>query len=262
MIGLTLFWGAAVNACGQTSEVQVLQPILLDKMSLSGIGLKQINLKNEPERAFFQKNLYRGEELSVYIVSSQSWPGKMDNFSIDEYVYIFNGKSRARPQDGKDIFFQTGEHFVIPKGFTGDWEVMAADNYHYELSVITTQRAPLSEKSSTQFPHLFDKDKLSGLSITLDENGTYHDQLYLGDELHIFLHAENPQTKTLSTPAQEQLLHLLAGQLSLTDTQGKVHTFFTGDFVIIPKGFTGKWESQGHGLMKCIGVEKANLKAE
>lgn len=246
---------------GQTIFSQELsshvKPLLLDKSSLSGQGLKQVKLPNEPERDFFQKVVYRGKELNVFLVSSQSWKGQMENFFIDEYVYIFNGKSRAKPVSGKDLYFQSGEHFIIPKGYTGEWEVMAGDNYHYELSVFASKRVPEANISAKFQPHLFDKDKLSGLAIELDQKGRYKEVLYQGDELKISLEAEKPRKIEIEKTSHETLIRVLSGEIELTDAIGESYTFYTDDFVLLPIGFSGYWESKGHGLLKYLTIERA-----
>ena len=242
------------SAIGQAEEP--ISPILIEKSALSGIGLKQIQLENEPDRAFFQKNIYRGADLSVYVVSSQSWPGKMDNFSIDEYIYMLNGKARVKPQGGEDRFFQTGDHFFATKGFTGDWEILAGNQYHYELSVITTQRAPAAAVSKTQLPQLLDKDKLSGIEMDLS-SGRYEEVLFLGDELKIMLKGEEPGKASFNSPVQEQVIAVLSGRVSIKNSQDQSFTFYTGDFFILPKGFQGEWMSEGHGLLKYLSIQKA-----
>ena len=57
---LCLLFLAMSTSCllGQTDSVEIIKPILLDKEALSGIGLQKIELKKEPERAFFQRNLF------------------------------------------------------------------------------------------------------------------------------------------------------------------------------------------------------------
>ena len=240
------------------SSIDTMQPILIDKSTLSGLGLKQIELNDQPGREFFQKNVYRGADLSVYVVSSQSWPGRMDNFGIDEYIYMLNGKARVRPEGGEDLFFQTGEHFFAPKGYTGEWEIMAGEYYHYELSVITTPRAERVIKSEPLQPMRLDPNVLSGLSIDLNEDGIYQSTMIEGDELTISLVAERPQERLLTTPVQEHMICLLSGSLTITDLSGQTHEFFTGDFLIIPQGFTGDWASKGHGLTKWIQIEKSS----
>ena len=244
----------AQSVFGQAKEE--VSPILIEKSALSGMGLKQIQLQDEPDRAFFQKNIYRGEDLSVYVVSSQSWLGNMDNFSIDEYIYMLNGKARVKPEGGENQFFQTGDHFFATKGYTGEWEILAGNQYHYELSVITTQRAPEAKVSKTQLPQLLDKDRLSGTEIDL-ASGNYEEVLFLGDELKIMLKGEKPGKVSLKNPVQEQVIAVLSGQISLRTSQEETFTFYTGDFFIIPKGFQGEWISEGHGLLKYLSIQKA-----
>lgn len=255
---LLIFSFFSLASYAQEKEASLIRPLKIDKAGLSGLGLKPIKLKQEPDRKFFQRNLYRGEEISVYIVSSQSWTTRMDNFSIDEYVYIYHGKSRAKADGGEDLYFQSEEHFAIPKGFTGEWEVMAADNIHYELSVITTQRAPEVKRSKGQLPKLFDKDLLSGIHIDWKGKDTYKEELFVGDELRISVLTEKPRIVQITVPAKEQLISLLSGHLIVKDASGEEHKFYAGDLFIIPKGFTGNWESQGHTLAKYLVIEQTN----
>lgn len=238
-------------------QSDTLQPILIDKAALSGLGLTKRTLKDQPGRAFFQKNIYRGKELSVYIVSSQSWKGRMDNFSIDEYIYMFNGKARVKPDNEADRFFQTGDYFYATKGFTGDWEIMAGDNYHYELSVITTERAPEAKISKKQRPSLIPKDKLSGIDIELSKDGQFEEEIFKGDELKITLKGEKPASQIISQPSSEKLISLLSGKITITDSKNRNHTFYSGDFFLLPLNFKGQWKVEGHGLIKYLVVEKA-----
>ena len=230
---LLIFLFYSVESLAQEAQTKVIQPIQLDKEALSGLGLRKIDLKHEPERNFFQRNLYRGEEISVYIVSSQSWTSRMENFSIDEYVYIYHGKSRAKADGGEDLFFQSGEHFAIPKGFTGEWEVMAANDFHYELSVITTQRAPEVKRSKGKLPQLFDKDELSGIEIDWEGKDSYRKTFFEGDELHISMVAEKPREMHIDIPAKEQLISLLSGQLILKDFEGEAFVIGLGGGLVL-----------------------------
>ena len=251
-ICLLAFSTVAITCIAQ----QVVQPILLDKTALSGIGLKKLELDDQPGRDFFQKNLYRGEDLSVYVVSSQSWLGEMNNFSIDEYIYMFNGMARVKPVGEEGRLFRSGEHFFAPKGFTGEWEIMAGDQYHYELSVITTGRADTVLKSRNLNPMPFDRDKLSGADVAFGDGSSYREVLVTGDELTIAINARKPGSVDITEPAVEQVLHIMSGALRVTDMAGTVHEFFSGDYLILPKGFTGQWETIGHSLMKFLSIEK------
>lgn len=241
---------------GQNNSQPVpLKPILIDKSALSGIGLQPVQLQNEPKRKFFQKRLLRGLDLSVFIVSSESWTTEMNNFPIDEVVLMLNGKAKIKPKNGEEMIFMSNQFFFIPKGYTGSWQIQAGNNYHYELSVISTERAATAAPDKT-LPELIDQDELSGIGIDLSNTDQYDKVLTRGLELTVSLKAEKPSQREISTPMQEQLVNLLSGQLTITDTNGKEHIFSTGDLFLFPKGFIGTWQSQGHGLLKYLVIEK------
>lgn len=245
------------NGLAQTDTTEIIEPILLDKEALSGIGLQKVDLKDEPDRDFFQRRLYRGEDISIYVVSSESWKTTFSNFSFDEFVYILNGMAKVKIEGGKEQTFNSQEFFSIPKGYTGSWEVIAGSNYHYELSVITTKRASLKDTTKIKNPNLFNKVKVSGVDIHFSENEQYEDILFEGDELKISIKAEKPRKLNSIKLQKDQLICILSGQVLIKGFSGNEQMFYTGDFLVLPKGFKGSWESNGHGLFKSIVVEQS-----
>lgn len=242
-----------INAQNNTSKV--LKPVLLDKSILSGVGFDKVDLDDETEKAFYKKNLYEGEELTIAMISSQSWNNKFVNFWFDEFIFLFHGETIIKPKGGQTQLFLTGDAFFTAKGYTGEWEVKAGDNLNYELSVISTERADSTIVSPDLKHKLFSRSKLSGAHIKFDENGTYSEILKKGIELTVKLKAEKPVNRVISEPTKEVLIQLISGQISITDSGNVTQTFYTGDFFVIPSGFTGKWNSDGHGLIKYLSVE-------
>jgi len=243
-------------------EKPIIKPLLLDKATLSGLNLKSVTNQSQPERRLFQKNLYRGPEISVYVVSSETAEADWDNYGIDEFIYVLNGRARLRPRNGKERFYYPGDFFFAPKGYTGEWETQGGTEFYHELSVIATQR-PKEKVDSLQQPYLVDKMKLAGRGITpieQGENEAYKDVLLEGAELDIHLEGELETTKNITTPLKEQLIYIVSGTLNLTPTGGEIQTFYTGDFLVLPTGFTGKWESKGHRLFRSLRVYKADNK--
>jgi len=249
----SILWAQLDDA--EKSDKEVVKPILLDKSVLSGVGLQPIKLKDTPERKFFQKRLYGGKEISVYVVSSESWTVPFEKFWFDEFIYIFNGKARVGA-NGKDYHFDTGEYFFAPKGFPGEWEVKAGEHLHYELSVISNKRADSTAVSRYSSPMALDKSVLSGTAIKLNEQGLYEAILADGIELTIKLKAEAPRSLKLEKAPKEQLICVLSGQLILKDNSGAESRYFSGDYFVIPPNFTGAWKSEGHSLVKYICVYK------
>lgn len=233
-------------------------PIPLDKSALSGVGLKKIDLKNEPEKDFYQKRLYQGDDISIYVVSTETWNNDFKNFWFDEFVYMFHGEAIVKPQKGRTQLFQSGDYFFAPKGYTGEWEIRAGNNLHYELSVISTKRADSTIISESINHKLFEKAVLSGAHIVLDENGMYAEVLKKGLELTITLRAEKPSEYKMKN-SKEVLVQLLSGQVKIKTPYGGESIFYTRDFFVIPKNLEGIWESEGHGLIKYLTIEKTVL---
>ncbi|MFK7922721.1 MAG: cupin domain-containing protein [Bacteroidia bacterium] len=243
-------------ACAQSEQKKVIRPLSLDQAVLSGVGLKAIKNKQEPERKFFQKNLYRGPEISVYIVSSETWASKMNNFGIDEFLYVLNGRAHISPPGLAERFFETGDYFFAHRGYTGTWETQG--DYYYELSVITTRRADSSEQLTGLLPSPLDQAKLSGFDLTLidstDGVERYRDVLATGIELSVSIEAETPHERKIAKPLPEQLIGVLAGLITITASDGESTTYFAGDWFVLPQGFSGIWESKGHRLCRTLRV--------
>ena len=250
---IALFISLALQ--GQDSK-SIIEPIPLDKSALSGIGLKKIELKDEPEKDFYQKRLFWGKDIGVFVVGTETWNNKIENYPFDEFVYMFQGEAAVKPTLGSAQIFYSGDFFFAPRGFKGEWEIRAGDFIHYELSVITTTRADSSHVPINPQHQLFSKSRLSGNNISLDINGRYDEVLQKGAELTVRLKAESPSDYDLSLSTNERLIHVLSGIITLVDEDEKEHKFYTGDFFVIPRGFAGRWISQGHQVVKYLSIEK------
>lgn len=240
----------------QNNQETSPQPLLLSKEALSGIGLRKIDIKKEPEKEFYQKNLYRGKDISVYVVSTGTWNNVIEQYSFDEYVYLLNGQSIVKPKNGNSQVYNSGDHLFMPKGFKGEWEIRSGSNLHYELSVITTQRADSIKVVKDELNIDFHESHLSGCQILLDDKNYYEEILSKGVELTILLKAEKPNERVLQEPTKEKLIHVLTGKITITDYQDQKHAFYTGDFFVLPPGKYNTWKSEGHGMLKYIVVEK------
>lgn len=246
----------AQTAFAQGAAETALKPILLDKSTLSGAGLQKLESKEEPEKDFYQKNLFRGQDISVYLVSTESWINKLDDYPFDEFAYMMHGEALIKPNTGPIQVFHSGDYFFAPKGYTGEWEIRAGDHLHYELSVITTRRSTLEGNKEDKHV-LFDRGLLSAVDMTFNSNGSYRQVLQKGVELTVSLHGVKNQTKSFVTSG-DKLIQLLAGQVTFKHEDGD-QTFYTGDFFVIPTNCKGEWIFEGHGFVKYISVEKTKI---
>ncbi len=235
-------------------STEPLKPILLDKAILSGSGLKQIDLKDQPNRVFFQTQLYEGKELSAYVISSSTATKNFKNFPIDEFVHLTKGNLSIQSEMVDIERISTNSFVVIPKGFEGNISTIGNPKYHLELSIVSNGRADKKLQSKRNQPFCIDKNILSGKGITLDTNGTYESIIFSGLELEIRTEAETPRNLFIENNASEKCIYVLEGAIQITLNNNEQFTFNAGEYFILPKGFKGTLSSIGKNLYRCISV--------
>lgn len=234
----------------------IIEPFKIEDRFLSGLDIPPLQLKAHPEREYFQTRIYKGTALSIYMLSSETAVNDIPNFSIDEFVYYLNGKADIEPKDGGSFSFHSNDYLFVPKGFSGKWTNNGGSKYHLELSVISNKRAADSLKSSVNVPFLLDKALLSGIGITEISPGKYRDTLYEGVELAVTTESEEPCEREIVNHSKEQLIHVLNGSVTITPKNGNARTFYKGDFFVLPKGFIGRWKSEGQNLFRSLIVQQ------
>jgi uncharacterized cupin superfamily protein len=70
--------------------------------------------------------------------------------------------------------------------------------------------------------------------------------LFKSDAIVVVVFEEDPIKLALKAPGMpyDEFVHIAAGALVLTDSAGRTHEFKAGDSLLIPKGFTGTWETR------------------
>jgi len=119
-------------------------PVRMDTDRMAGIGLTEvpndgfIDILVEGELEFRVANLFEGSELRAVVF--ESTPAKTDHrtrpLEYDEFVLVLSGKLILTEQDGRVQEFAPGDAVVLPKGYTGTWEMQG--NYR-ELAIIAQQ---------------------------------------------------------------------------------------------------------------------------
>ena len=252
------FDGDKIRAFDVEFIPKIIHPITLDPTAISGLGLKKVTSSADPDRLLFQKRLYQGEEISVFVVASETKTAHWDDYSIEEFIYVINGRARLHPTGEAERFYYPGDFFWVPKGYQGEWETQGGQSFYHELSVIANERTKASNLDPK--PALMDKAKMAGINLTPDVNQTnsFRDILQRGHDLTVSTQSETPQTEKHFKSKKEQLIYILAGAVTLETETGNSTTFQTGEFFILPKGFTGTWRSEGHRLLWTLRVEKTN----
>ena len=71
----------------------------------------------------------------------------------------------------------------------------------------------------------------------------------------------NPPSIEIEDIGFDEFIHVLDGTLILTDKQGHAQRFEAGDFLVMPKGFSGTWETLGN-FRELVVMEASTLAEE
>ena len=230
-------------------------PVLLDKETLSGLNLEPYSAPwATPGRELFRKVVYEGQHFDVTVMAGNTARTTFDSYPVDELVYVMNGQATLTPEGGEPQTFHTGEFFVVPKGFRGEWHSQG-NKYFQELIVIMKDRSEAAFDPGG-VPLAIDKAKLSGLGIPQitwsmnPDREVYREVLYDGTELDIAIVAGATATTRFTEGMSEEFVYVANGTATLTPDGGEPQTFYSGDFFVVPEGFTGTWTSTGNHLYR------------
>ena len=116
-------------------------PVRMNPDRMAGLGLTPapndayIDILIAGKLEFEVATLYAGEELRAVIFAST--PATTDHrdrpLEYDEFVLVLNGKLILTEQNGTSQAFTPGDVVILPKGYTGTWEMQG--NYR-ELVVL------------------------------------------------------------------------------------------------------------------------------
>ena len=83
-------------------------------------------------------------------------------------------------------------------------------------------------------------------SILKGKSSPRGEVLFRGEELIAEVYEDDAYNMTVAEPfPHDEYIYVLSGELILTDTAGVERTYAAGDSLVIPKGFTGIWQTRG-----------------
>ena len=136
VLGATLLLGVSTMA----ADTELVSPLKLDAAKIAGVELPDQEQWMIPEDIIEGTHRPRGEVLhygdQLIIEIYEDGPGIYnfpDPFAFDEYVDIQSGKLILTGADGVKHEYIAGDKLVVPKGWSGTWEMLG--NYR-ELIVI------------------------------------------------------------------------------------------------------------------------------
>ncbi|MEO0732974.1 MAG: cupin domain-containing protein [Bacteroidota bacterium] len=202
------------------------EPYLLPTAPLAGEGLRRVTNSADPERELYQRLLFRGEKIGVYVVASETKTASYPAYPIDEFIHVLGGQARLRPVGEADVFYLEGESFLVPTGYAGDWETQGTDGLYYELS-----------------------------AVAYGEESWPAEGPLVGTKLRMQVTTDTVVSQQLVTE-REELIHVQSGSIRLRNERGREWTFRRGDFFVLPSGFRGRWQKLGPRPLHCLRVRR------
>jgi uncharacterized cupin superfamily protein len=266
LIGQTMSISTAVadSRSGRAASIptQSSLPILLDRSTLSGIGLTEVksNPSNSTTKAY-ARTVFSGDLLEVLV---RAWsPGikHIESSAEEEFVYVINGRARLKDDHGAEEVFESGESFIVPKGFSGSWN-SEAEQLYQELVVVTKDRRSSTTQMATT-PIRLNASILSGIGLaksTWPYNPTremYRSPIYKGPELTISVVAIAPDVTHFGGEMHEEFVQVLNGTATLTPDGHAPVAFYTRDMFAVPNGFIGTWSADGNPLYRELAIGRS-----
>ena len=119
-------------------------PILIPQHFLDGEGLvigdpaefDDEGIAGEGEPLGFRTHNFHTGNIIVSVYESKPGKVRIEGAVYDEFITVLEGTLILRPDSGGEYTYKAGESLIVPKGYTGGWEMPEC---YRELIVVDTQ---------------------------------------------------------------------------------------------------------------------------
>jgi uncharacterized cupin superfamily protein len=134
-----LLFALSLSASGETGDKPIASPLRLEPSELAYSDMntdfppwpQESILSGVSEHRY--KTLYSGD-IDVEIYESKPLVLRVTDFPIDEFVIVVSGTLILTTEGGSPQQFDAGDSVLVPKGFTGTWEMQG--NYREMLVIM------------------------------------------------------------------------------------------------------------------------------
>ncbi len=112
-------------------EANVIRPVKMDPEKLAGINLPDEEQFVAPEDVIEGNHrprgevLHYGDQLILEVYEDDPATFRVDEpYLFDEYVMVLSGKLIVTDADGEAQEYVAGDSLVVPKGWTGTWQML------------------------------------------------------------------------------------------------------------------------------------------
>lgn len=127
---LALLAAFFVNIPVLADEAEAIRAVGMDPEKLAGVNLPEEEQFVAPEDLLEGNHrprgeiLHYGDQLIVEVYEDDEATFRMEPYVFDEFVTILSGKLILTGADGVSQEFVAGDSLVVPKGFSGTWQML------------------------------------------------------------------------------------------------------------------------------------------
>ena len=178
--------------------------------------------------------------------------GRMDAWSTNEVMVLLEGSVTIDHADGSSLTVSKGEAFFIPKGTVCSWRqegdlkkffVIHDDSSGVAAADPTSLRARKIDLGAKLAPC-----EGPAASVLVGPAPVCHETVVFEDltgQLTSAVWEATPYTRKAVTYTSHEFMHIIEGEMKLSDGNGREETFVAGDTCFVPKGATAGWSSAG-----------------
>ena len=176
---------------------------------------------------------------------------KSSPYDVNEFMLVLDGSVTIVHENGDEQTIKAGQSFVIPKGTPCAWKQSEDILKFYVIFNDPSGEALDGGDLKVRRPDVADDLAPVGEQDTSRYIGGVPEQtlkVYFQDATKQMTVGIWTTTEMHTKPApfaRNELMHILEGEVTLTDGQGKKTTYKAGDTFLVPKGITYQWDSTG-----------------
>ncbi|MEZ5776428.1 MAG: cupin domain-containing protein [Hyphomicrobiaceae bacterium] len=179
-----------------------------------------------------------------------AFTGRMGPYSCDEFMLLLEGSVTIVDEKGGETVINAGESFVLPKGLVCQWK---QTGYVRKFFVIYEDNAIPGPKDATGLAVIKPDPKATlqpadGPDPALIVSGkpVWHDLLAYEDptgQFTVGLWSTTPYERRVIPFPRHEMMHILEGEVTISDGEGRAETFKAGDTLFVPQGAMLGWRN-------------------
>ncbi|MBM3584027.1 MAG: DUF861 domain-containing protein [Alphaproteobacteria bacterium] len=189
--------------------------------------------------------------LSAGVWDCTPFTSKEGPYTVNELMHVLEGTITIVEKGGRETTIKAGETFIIPKGLVCAWK---QPTYVRKFFVIFDDASGAKAKDPSTL-HVIKVDtkaplgpmEIADTSMFFGPVPTQTVKSWFEDasgQLTVGVWATTPFTRKVAPFGRYELMHILEGEVTISDGKGGDQTFKAGDTFLVPEGAPCAWSNK------------------